>query len=127
MKFLIDECLSPQLVALADRRGHAPSTHVTWLGLRSRKDWSIVRRAIDGGYVLATNTLDFINLLRREPVHPGLVCLSASPGLMTINVQKDLFTIALDEIGDREPINEVLEVSLRAVGKVTIKRYDWPA
>jgi predicted nuclease of predicted toxin-antitoxin system len=55
VKFLIDECLSPELVGLARKRGHRESTHVTWLGLRSRKDWTIVRRAIDDGYVLVTN------------------------------------------------------------------------
>jgi hypothetical protein len=33
---------------------------VTWLRMRSRKDWSIVRRAIADGYVLVTNnTTDF--------------------------------------------------------------------
>jgi Domain of unknown function (DUF5615) len=42
------------------------------LGLRSRKDWSIVRRAINDGYVLVTNnTTDFISLLQREKVHWG--------------------------------------------------------
>ncbi len=55
MKFLIDECLSPELVAIARARGHGESTHVTWLGMRSRKDWSIVRRAVADGYVLVTN------------------------------------------------------------------------
>src|SRR5207342_2962004 len=43
VKFLIDECLSPELVLLAHERGHGVSTHVIWLGLRSRKDWAIVR------------------------------------------------------------------------------------
>src|SRR5712671_1784619 len=51
MKFLVDECLSPTLVRLAHERGYGESTHVAWLGLRSRKDWSIVRRAVDAGYV----------------------------------------------------------------------------
>jgi predicted nuclease of predicted toxin-antitoxin system len=55
VKFLIDECLSPELVAIARARGHGESTHVTWLGMRSRKDWSIVRRAVADGYVLVTN------------------------------------------------------------------------
>ena len=63
VKFLIDECLSPELVLLAHERGHGESTHVIWLGLRSRKDWAIVRRAVDDGYVLVTNnTTDFTPL-----------------------------------------------------------------
>jgi hypothetical protein len=32
-KFLIDECLSPDLAALARDRGFAESSHVTWLGI----------------------------------------------------------------------------------------------
>lgn len=44
MKLLIDECLSPTLAAMARERGFPESTHVTWLGLRSRQDWALVRR-----------------------------------------------------------------------------------
>lgn len=55
MKFLVDECLSPDLVAIARDRGFALSTHVTWLGLRSKKDWIIVRRAVEDSHVLVTN------------------------------------------------------------------------
>jgi hypothetical protein len=63
VKFLIDECLSPELVALARARGFHESTHVTWLGMRSRKNWAIVRRAIEEGFVLVTNdTVDFTAL-----------------------------------------------------------------
>ena len=105
MKFLIDECLSPELVRLAHERGHGESTHVTWLGLRSRKDWSIVRRAVDAGYVLVTNdTFDFTSLISRESIHPGLVCLDVVPGLMSLEVQRRLFALALDHLGDTEPV-----------------------
>jgi hypothetical protein len=40
-----------------DHRRAAPreSTHVTWLGTGSRKDWTIVRRAVSDGYELVTN------------------------------------------------------------------------
>jgi predicted nuclease of predicted toxin-antitoxin system len=127
VKFLIDECLSPELVRLARERGHAESTHVTWLGLRSRHDWSIVRRAIDAGYVLVTNdTLDFTSLISRESVHPGLVCLEVAPGLMSLNVQRRLFAVALDRLGDSEPINEVLHVTLLKDQSIRVDRYDLP-
>jgi predicted nuclease of predicted toxin-antitoxin system len=117
VKFLVDECLSPDLVAMARARGHGESTHVTWLGLRSRKDWSIVRRAVADGYVLVTNnTTDFTALLRREKIHAGLVCLNVAPGLMSLDVQKRLFALALDRLGDREPINELLLLSHKATG-----------
>jgi predicted nuclease of predicted toxin-antitoxin system len=126
VKFLIDECLSPDLVAIARARGHGESTHVTWLGLRSRKDWSIVRRAIDDGYVLVTNnTTDFTSLLRREKVHAGLVCLNVAHGLMRLDVQKRLFVLALDRLGDREPINELLEIALAEDSSVRIERHEF--
>ncbi len=127
MKFLIDECLSPELARIARERGFGESTHVTWLGLRSRKDWAIVRRAVDNGYVLVTNnTTDFTPLLSRESVHAGLVCLNVAPGLMSLDVQKRLFTLALDRLGDAEPINELLEVTLLEDRLVRIERYDVP-
>jgi len=128
VKFLIDECLSPELVALARKRGHAGSTHVTWLGMRSRKDWWIVRRAIDAGYVLVTNnTTDFATLLGREDVHAGLVCLNVAPGLMSLDVQGRLFALALDRLGDIEPINELLDITLQSDRTVRVERYDLPA
>lgn len=127
MKFLIDECLSPELVRLAHERGHEESTHVTWRGLRSRRDWSIVRHAIDAGYVLVTNnTLDFTSLVSRESVHLGLICLEVAPGLMNLDVQRQLFMLALDRLDDTEPINEVLHITLLKDRSVRIDRYDFP-
>ena len=128
MKFLVDECLSPDLVAMARARGHGESMHVTWLGLRSRKDWAIVRRAIADGYVLVTNnTTDFISLLRREKVHAGLVCLNVAHGLMSLDVQKRLFALALDRLADREPINELLEITLTEHRSVLVALHDLAA
>jgi predicted nuclease of predicted toxin-antitoxin system len=127
VKFLVDECLTPQLVAMARARGHGESMHVTWLGLRSRKDWSIVRRAIDDGYVLVTNNAtDFMPLLRRQKLHAGLVCINVAHGLMSLDVQMRLFALALDRLGDREPINEMLEITLMEDRSVRIERYDLP-
>jgi predicted nuclease of predicted toxin-antitoxin system len=127
VKFLVDECLTPNLVAMARARGHGESTHVTWLGMRSRKDWSVVRRAIDDGYVLVTNnTTDFMSLLRRQKVHAGLVCLNVAHGLMSLDVQLRLFALALDRIGDSEPINNVLEITLMENRLVKIERYNLP-
>jgi predicted nuclease of predicted toxin-antitoxin system len=127
VKFLVDECLSPELVAIARERGYGESTHVTWLGLRSRKDWWIVRRAVDDGYVLVTNnTTHFMVLLGREDVHAGLVCLNVAPGLMSLDVQRRLFALALDELDDLEPINQVLEITLMENRSVRIARFEFP-
>ena len=112
---------------MARARGHGESTHVTWLGLRSRKDWAIVRRAIADGYVLVTNnTTDFTALLRRQKIHAGLVCINVAHGLMSLEVQKRLFALALDWLGNREPINELLEISLNEHRSVLVERYDLP-
>jgi predicted nuclease of predicted toxin-antitoxin system len=128
VKFLIDECLSPELVAIARARGHGESTHVTWLGMRSRKDWSIVRRAVTDGYVLVTNNAtDFRALLGREEVHAGLVCINMAASLMSLEAQRRLFVLALDRLGDREPINQLLEITLDERKVVHVERYDFPA
>jgi hypothetical protein len=36
MKFLVDECLSPELVKLAHERGYGESSHVVWWRLDFR-------------------------------------------------------------------------------------------
>lgn len=119
--------LSPDLVAIARNRGFSLSTHVTWLGLRSRKDWTIVRRAVEDGYVLITNnTTDFTTLVEGEEVHAGLICLNVAPGLMRLNVQKRLFKHALNQLDYEEPVNEVMEITLTEDRIVRVDRYALP-
>ena len=113
MKFLIDECLSPTLAMIARASGFPESTHVTWLGLRSRNDWSLVCRAIEDGYVLVTNdSADFTALMEREHNHPGLVCLNVAHGLMSLAVQQALFERMLKHVADDNLEGQVVEVSL---------------
>lgn len=127
MKFLIDECLSPELAQLARAHGYPESTHVNWLGMASRKDWTISRRAVDEGFTLVTNnTVDFIALYRRQRLHPGLVFLNAAPKLMSLDLQKRLFTMALANLRHEEPGNEALEITASADGEIRIDRYRIP-
>lgn len=124
MKFLIDECLSPALALLARQRGYVESTHVTWLGLRSRTNRLVVSRAVNEDYVLVNNnTTDFTLLIGQEDIHPGLVCLNVASGLMSLEAQKQLFALALDRLGNNEPINEVLEITLLEDKSVLVERY----
>lgn len=124
MRFLVDECLSPDLVFIARDRGFSESMHVTWLGLTSKKDWAIVQRAVKDEYVLVTNnTTDFTSLVEREKTHAGLVCLNVAPGFMNLEVQKRLFEHALDQLKEKKPANEVLEVTLTANQTVRVDRY----
>ena len=124
MKFLIDECLSPTLAAIARNRGFPQSTHVTWLGLRSRQDWALVRRAVRDGYVLVTNdTADFTSLMAREPRHPGLICLNVAHGLMRLEVQTRLFEHALAQVADVELAGQILEITLSTDRTVRVDRF----
>ena len=124
MKFLIDECLSPTLAAIARNRGFPQSTHVTWLGLRSREDWALVRRAVRDGYVLVTNdTADFMSLVAREPLHPGLICMNVAHGLMRLEVQTRLFEHALTQVADVELAGQVLEITLSTDRTVCVVRF----
>ena len=124
MKFLIDECLSPALAAIARKRGFPESTHVNWIGLRSRKDWLLVRRAIRDGFVLVTNdAVDFTSLMGRERGHPGLVCINVAHGLMSLDVQTKLFEHALVQLAEVDLTDQVLEVTLTPDRTVRVGRY----
>jgi predicted nuclease of predicted toxin-antitoxin system len=68
MKFLIDECLSPELAQMAWERGHGESSHVVWMGHQGIKDWDLMRIVLAGDWTLATkNSFDF----RGHPASPG--------------------------------------------------------
>ena len=115
MKFLIDECLSPTLAKIAREHGFTESTHVTWIGMRSRQDWAVVRRAIADGYVVVTkDTADFTLLMERETTHPGLICMTVAHGLMSLDVQQALFAHALDRFADTDLTGCVVEIALAA-------------
>ena len=124
MKFLIDECLSPSLAAIARERGYPQSTHVTWLGLRARQDWALIRRAVADEYVLVTNDrVDFASLMEREHRHPGLVCITVAHGLMSLDVQTRLFEHALTRLAGQDIADRVLEIALHADQTVRVDLY----
>ena len=123
MRFLIDECLSVDLVAVAGECGHE-AQHVAHVGRAGWKDWNILRYAAESDFVLVTNNAsDFRQLYAAQPLHAGLVVLIPVVGRA---MQRSLFRAALDEltvIG--EPVNRVLEVDLDGA-EVTLTLYDWP-
>ncbi len=127
MKFLIDECLSPTLATMARERGFEESTCVLWLGMSGQGDHTVARRAVDDGYILVThNTGDFLPLYEQEDVHVGLVALNTAAGIMTLELQKRLFLLALETLQGEEHWNEVLEISVAADLTITVDRYDLP-
>ncbi|MGH7079986.1 MAG: DUF5615 family PIN-like protein [Acetobacteraceae bacterium] len=123
MRFLIDECLSTSLVAVAGKAGH-DAQHVAHIGKAGWKDWNAARYAREGGFVLVTNNAsDFRRLYAIEPLHAGLVILIPAVGRA---LQQKLFQAALDELAvTGEPLNRVLEVDL-AGADVVITAYDLP-
>ena len=124
MRFLIDECLSVDLVAIARQAGH-DAHHVAHVGKAGWKDWNVVRYARDGDFVLVPNNAsDFRHLYATQPLHAGLVILIPNIGHV---LRHRLFRAALDELATLgEPVNRVLEVDLDG-DDVTFALYDLPS
>lgn len=123
MRFLIDECLSIDLVLTASQAGHE-AQHVARLGKAGWKDWNVARHAAEGDFVLVTNNAsDFRRIYATQPLHAGLVIII--PNVNRI-VQRQLFQGALDELARvGEPVNRVLEVDIEG-DEATFKLYDLP-
>lgn len=137
VKFLIDECLSLDLVAVAQGRGFVESSHVVWMGKAGWKDWDLKPFILEGDWTLVTrNSVDFrghadnpgaSGQFADVPLHAGLVCINGPDG-MNAEVQCELFEAVLEEIGDAQQlVNEVIEVDLESLdGEFTIHRYPMP-
>jgi predicted nuclease of predicted toxin-antitoxin system len=110
MKFLIDECLSIDLVLVARQAGYE-AQHVAHIGKAGWKDWNVVRYANDGDFVLMTNNAaDFRRLYAMQPLHAGLIVIIPKIGRV---MQQRLFRDALEVLATSgEPVNRVLEVDL---------------
>jgi predicted nuclease of predicted toxin-antitoxin system len=123
VRFLIDECLSVDLVATAGQCGHE-ARHVAHIGRAGWKDWNVARYARDNDLILVTNNAgDFRQLYAAAALHAGLVIL-----IPVVNrvMQQRLFRAALDELAlIGEPVNRVLEVDLDG-GEVILTLYDLP-
>lgn len=112
MRFLIDECLSIDLVRVAGQAGHE-ARHVAHVGKAGWKDWNVARYASD-----------FRRLYATQPIHAGLVIIV--PNVRRLEQQR-LFRGALGALaGSGEPVNRVLEVGIDG-DDVTFDFYDLPA
>ena len=136
MKFLVDECLSPELTKLAQARGLGESSHVVWLGRAGLKDWELKPLILEEDWTFVTrNSVDFRGPADKPgtkgqyadvAIHAGLVCLNGPPG-MNLDMQIELFEQALDELGaDPDLVNQVLEITSEEDG-LWVLRYDLPA
>jgi hypothetical protein len=112
VRFLIDECLTVDLVSVAGQAGH-DAQHVARVGKAGWKDWNVLRYASD-----------FRRLYAAQPLHAGLIILIPA---VSRPLQRKLFRAALDELAViGEPVNRVLELDLDG-DDVTLAIYDWPA
>lgn len=137
-KFLVDECLSLDLVEVARSRGFSESSHVVWMGRAGWKDWELKTFILAGDWTFVTrNSVDFRGPAGKPgtggqyadvQLHAGLICIGGPEG-MTAEVQSGLFEIALDEIGPgNDLVNEVVEVNLEPdYITVSVRRYALPA
>jgi predicted nuclease of predicted toxin-antitoxin system len=129
LRFLIDECLPPELTELAQRRGHE-AAFVPWVGKAGMKDWELAQMSIAHAWILVTNnSRDFRGegarpgYTTRELIHPGLVCLNCDPAHRDRRMLAQLFQLALDEIEDAEDlINTVVEIT-QVGDEATVSRY----
>ena len=76
MRFLIDENLSPKLVALL-QSAFPGSTHVEALGLRGRLDSEVWTAAREGGFAILTKDDDFVGMSVLFGAPPKVVHLRA--------------------------------------------------
>jgi predicted nuclease of predicted toxin-antitoxin system len=108
VRFLIDECLSVDLVVVAAQAGHE-AHHVAHVGRAGWKDWNVLRYARDGNFILVTNNAsNFRRLYAAQPLHAGLVILLPTVGRV---LQQKLFRAALDELDViGEPVNREVDL-----------------
>lgn len=122
MKFLIDECLSPELAKMAIEKGYGETSHVVWMKLGGLKDWELRPIILDGDWTFVTkNSVDFHGPKDKPgtkgqyadvAIHAGLICLNGPPG-MDLDMQNELFEQALTELdNDQDLVNRVLEISI---------------
>ena len=106
MRLLIDECLSPALVPLAQASGHE-AYHLAHIGRAGFEDWQIVELALARDMVLVTNNAsDFRRLYAVQELHPGLVILVPNVGRET---QRRLFRAALSRLRGSDVIFDEYE------------------
>ena len=135
-KFLIDECLSPDLALLARERGFPESSHVTWLGKAGWKDWQLKEFILDQDWTFVTrNSIDFRGPAARPgsrglyadvELHLGLVCING-PVDLSAELEVELFDVVLSELGADDLINQAFEIALQDAGDYMITRYGLPS
>jgi predicted nuclease of predicted toxin-antitoxin system len=123
-RFLIDENLSPRLVEPARAQGYV-AMHVNHLGLRTEKDWELLKIIEKEDWVLVTNNaIEFRGRYRHVEIHPGVVFLLPS---VRGPQQVRLFEAALEHVKTTsELVNRALDVTFDPAGGILVSAYDLP-
>jgi predicted nuclease of predicted toxin-antitoxin system len=120
VKFLIDECLSIGLVAVAKAQGRY-ADHVAYLGKGGWQDWNLSAFAFANDYVFVTkNRRDFIRAYAQAELYNGIIIIV--PDAKRLD-QRRLFESAFAEIERRnnDMVNMLVEVLLD--GSVHVRRW----
>ena len=111
-RFLIDECLSGELIATAKARGYE-ADYVPHIGKGGWQDWNLIPFAVANDYIVVTlNRRDFLKQHANLDVHPGLVILIPQAPSDKRPHQAALFERALDTFAtmNDDLVNKVMEV-----------------
>jgi predicted nuclease of predicted toxin-antitoxin system len=123
IQFLVDECLSPELLDVARHHGFV-AYHVTRRGWGADADPQLFAHILDEDLTFVTNNWkDFRPMVSRAELHPGVIAILPN---VRREWQKELFAAALREITAVDPpldmVNTVLEVDAQG----TVTRYELP-
>lgn len=137
VKFLIDECLTKELEALAVERLYVESRHLKHLNRLGRQDFNLMRTILSDDWTLVTrNTRDFVSepgSLSTKPlyagveIHAGVVALNMPPE-SRLNDHIEYFKAALDFIGYPQQLtNQIVVVDPNGVsGKLRVRQRTQP-
>jgi predicted nuclease of predicted toxin-antitoxin system len=122
IQFLIDECLKPRLVEVANRFGYV-AHHVQYRDWKSRTDHALLACIRDEDLTIVTNNWkDFEPMLRREEVHPGAVVITNVPRAGQI----DAFELALLAIEAVDPPLDMVNLVIDGDEDGTVRVYPLP-
>jgi predicted nuclease of predicted toxin-antitoxin system len=110
VRFLIDECLSLDLVGEAHRAGFE-AYHAAHVGKAGWEDWNLSAFAAGNDMVVVTNNAgDFRRLYRQQQLHPGLVLILPNVDRQT---EARLFAAAFAQLAPVDDlVNQVMEIDL---------------
>lgn len=123
IQFLVDECLSPALLDVAQRFGYN-AYHVTRRGWSALEDPQLLARVLAEDLTFVTNNWrDFHALLGRTEVHPGIIVILPN---VRRERQVELFTRALDVLHEEDPPADLINTVLEVEEDGSVRIYEYP-